>query len=335
MKGKTASPGSELPISCWSRDWCCWREHLKGDGDTRCERTVWPGHEYLLGQGSSGVTFEELCNTGTCCIPLLLGSTSGSAGVSVPHSPLSTVKVPVQRLSVIFISVCLSLLPSGRAMRQWPWFPFGLEMLMLSFLTPGKGLLFGKKRAEHTCVCLWNTHCVARWKWALVKIQSEEEFVRWFDTWKGLHARGKALAPFSASFSALFHENVRELCAITQETFHDDLVPFYKEIYCSLKPSLLLGWQAWCWFRDCLVPQGFATSQNKAPLWAGLHCRLTPRDVLTHLPRATKALLETDPNPSQVIQGICIIWECFGIDSVPLNSLSPMLNDFEICLFCN
>lgn len=140
---------------------------------------------------------------------------------------------------------------------------------MLSFLTPGKGLPFGKK-AENTfvCVCLWNTHCVVRGKWALVKMQSEGELFRWFGTWKGLHARGKALAPFFClTFSSVLWEGQG---VITQETFHHGLVSFYK-IYCSIKLSFLLGWQAWCWFGGCLVPQGFATSQNKAPLWAGLH----------------------------------------------------------------
>lgn len=54
-----------------------------------------------------------------------------------------------------------------------------------------------------------------------------------------------------------------------------------------------------------------------------------------YLPSGTKALLKTDLNPSQVIQVTLEIWEHSGVDSVPLNSFSPMFNDFEICLFCN
>lgn len=190
---------------------------------------------------------------------------------------------------------------------------------MLPFLTPGKGLPFGKK-AENTfvCVCLWNTHCVVRGKWALVKMQSEGELLRWFGTWKGLHARGKALAPFYASLSALFYKKVRELCAITQETFHHGLVSFYK-IYCSIKLSFLLGWQVWCWFRGCLVPQGFATSQNKAPLWAGLHTVSSLPGMFLHISQGTAG------NRPKSISGdtgnLVLCGSFFGVHSVPLVSL--------------
>lgn len=63
-------------------------------------------------------------------------------------------------------------------------------------------------------------------------------------------------------------------------------------------------------------------NQNKGPLWTGLHTLSSlPGLVLMYLPSGTRALLKTDPNPSQVIEVTLVIWEHFGVDSVPFVSL--------------
>lgn len=230
-------------IPCWSRHWCCWREYLKGDGDSRCERTVWTAgagefRSHIWGTG---------CNMGACCIPLgnsanalVLGSTSVllESQSHIPH--LAQWKVHVQRLSVIFILGCICL-SSPQEEPRGSGLDFHLDKKCWccpSVHQERAFLLERKGQKTPVCVCLWNTHCVLRGQRALVKIQSEEEFIRWFGSWKGLHARGKVLAPFAASLSALFYEKVGELCGITQETSHDGLVPSYMQIYCSIKPFL-------------------------------------------------------------------------------------------------
>lgn len=168
---------------------------------------------------------------------------------------------------------------------------------MLPFLTPGKSLPFGKKRAENACVCV----LVLRGKQSLVKIQSEEVFLRWFGTWKDLHARSKALPPFSASFSH-FH-----LCFLWPGSY-----------VLSQRRLSMMVWQPFtskspvapnpsCW-ADSPSGSGAALFLRALP-WTKtrvppeLHTvNSLPGLFLMYLPGGTKALLKTDPNPSQVIQ---------------------------------
>lgn len=125
--------------------------------DTRCDRAVWTGHEYLLGQGSSGVTFEELCNTRTCCILLVLGSTSGSAGVSVPHSPLSTVKVPSRGFQLfLFQSVSSPLRKSHEAVALISIWIRNVNAA-LPYTRKGPSL-WKEKGRKHLCACVLVKH---------------------------------------------------------------------------------------------------------------------------------------------------------------------------------
>lgn len=111
------------------------------------------------------------CNMGSCCIlqgdlanALVPGSTSVFAGVSVPRSPISTVKSACPKaFSYFYFSLHLPPLPLGWAMRPWPWFPFGLEMLMLLFLIQGKAFPLERKGQKiPLCVLAGHTLCFER-----------------------------------------------------------------------------------------------------------------------------------------------------------------------------
>lgn len=308
MKGRTASPGCnslflveagiDAVVESIKRGWryqvgrnCLyWPWIIAGAGELR---------SHIWGTG---------CNMGACCIlqgdganALVLGRTSDFAGVSVPHFPISTVHV--QRLSVTFIAVYMCLLfPQAELWSSGLDFHLDEKCYCCPSLHQERAFPLQRKGQKiPVCVCLRDA-CFEK---KAISCQNPIRRGVLKMVWYLKGSPSKRQSPGSI-FRLIFSYSVRRSGSYVLPHRRLSMMawyPFTSKFNVASNPSFLLSQQAQCWFRGCLVPEGFAMNQNKGPLWAGLHTVSSlPEMFLMDLPSGTKALLKTDPNPSQVIQ---------------------------------